>query len=82
MGVAAIIKQDLRDSMRYMKDENPALLKIIAIVALFNLLISSLLIIGMPVLIINTLKMSDELLGFAQGYFSASNNGTGFVGNM
>ena len=67
IGMATIIKQDLRDSIQYMKNENPVLLKIIAIVALFNLLISSLLIIGMPVLIINTLKMSDEMLGFAQG---------------
>lgn len=67
MGMMNIIKQDLLDSVRYIKDKNPILLKIIAIVALFNLLISSLLIIGTPILIINTLKMSDEMLGFAQG---------------
>ncbi len=67
MGALAIIKQDLSESMQYIKAEKPVLIKIIALVALFNLLISSLLIIGTPVLIVNTLKMSDEMLGFAQG---------------
>lgn len=77
MNIFTIIKEDLRDSIQYMKDENPVLLKIIAIVALFNLLISSLLIIGMPVLIINTLKMSDEMLGFAQGALALGGLGGG-----
>ncbi|MEG0919699.1 MAG: MFS transporter [Anaerovoracaceae bacterium] len=77
MDMFTIIKEDLRDSIQYMKDENPVLLKIIAIVALFNLLISSLLIIGMPVLIINTLKMSDEMLGFAQGALALGGLGGG-----
>lgn len=53
--------------MQYINAEKTVLLKIIALVALFNLLISSLLIIGTLALIVNMLKMSDEMLGFPQG---------------
>lgn len=67
MGIIAIVKQDLQDSVGYIQTEKPALFKIIGILAIFNLIISPLLIIGIPILIVDTLQMSDELLGFAQG---------------
>lgn len=67
MGIIAIVKQDLHDSVGYIQTEKPALFKIIGILAIFNLIISPLLIIGIPILIVDTLQMSDELLGFAQG---------------
>lgn len=66
-GIVAIIKSDMSDSIHYMKKEKPILIPIIGLTALFNLLLSAMLLVGIPVLIIDTLKMSDELLGFAQG---------------
>lgn len=67
MKISAIIKSDFLDSTNYMKKEKPVLIKIIGLATIFNLVLSSMLIVGMPILIIGTLKMSDELLGFSQG---------------
>lgn len=67
MKISAIIKSDFLDSTNYMKKEKPVLIKIIGLATIFNLVLSSMLIVGMPILIISTLKMSDELLGFSQG---------------
>lgn len=67
MKISAIIKSDFLDSTNYMKKEKPVLINIIGLATIFNLVLSSMLIVGMPILIIGTLKMSDELLGFSQG---------------
>lgn len=66
-GMLAIIKIDFIDSSSYLKKEKPILLKIIGIVAAFNLVLTAMLMVGMPVLIVDTLKLSDELLGTSQG---------------
>lgn len=67
MKISTIIKSDFLDSTNYMKKEKPVLINIIGLATIFNLVLSSMLIVGMPILIIGTLKMSDELLGFSQG---------------
>ncbi len=67
MKISAIIKSDFLDSTNYMKKEKPVLINIIGLATIFNLVLSSMLIVCMPILIIGTLKMSDELLGFSQG---------------
>ncbi|MEG7531625.1 MAG: MFS transporter, partial [Hungatella sp.] len=67
MGMFAIIKSDFHDSVHYMKDKKPILIQIIALIAIFNLVLSAMLIVGTPILIIETLHMSDELLGLSQG---------------
>ncbi|HBL07296.1 MAG TPA: MFS transporter [Clostridium sp.] len=67
MKISAIIKSDFLDSTNYMKKEKPVLINIIGLATIFNLVLSSMLIVGMPILIIGILKMSDELLGFSQG---------------
>jgi len=67
MKISAIIKSDFLDSTNYMKKEKPVLINIIGLATIFNLVLSSMLIVGIPILIIGTLKMSDELLGFSQG---------------
>ncbi len=67
MGVLAIIRSDFHESARYLRREKPVLLKIMGIIALFNLVLTAMLIVGMPVLIVDTLQLSDELLGFTQG---------------
>lgn len=67
IGVFAIIKNDFFDSSAYMKHEKPILIKIIGLIAVFNLVLSAMLIVGTPILIVETLQMSDELLGLSQG---------------
>lgn len=67
IGALAIIKSDFHDSANYMKKEKPILIKMIGLIAVFNLVLTSMLIVGMPVLIVEILHMSDELLGLTQG---------------
>ncbi|MEG2434790.1 MAG: MFS transporter [Ruthenibacterium sp.] len=67
MGIFAMIQSDLRDSANYMKREKPILIQIIALIAVFNLVLTAMLIVGTPILIIETLGMSDALLGLSQG---------------
>lgn len=67
IGVFAIIKSDFHDSTNYIKNKKPILFKIIGLIAIFNLVLTSMLIVGAPILIVDTLKMSDELLGLSQG---------------
>lgn len=67
MSIMTIIKSDLNDSANYIKNEKPILIKIMLLVAIFNLVLTSMLIIGGPILIVDTLKLSDELLGISQG---------------
>lgn len=66
-GIFAIIKSDFRDSTSYIKHKKPILIKIIALISIFNLVLSAMLIVAAPILIVETLQMSDELLGLSQG---------------
>ena len=66
-GIFTIIKTDMNESVNYLKNENPILIKIIALIAIFNLVLTAMMIVGLPILIIDTLKMSDSLLGISQG---------------
>ncbi|MEG2673472.1 MAG: MFS transporter, partial [Ruthenibacterium sp.] len=66
-GVLTILRSDFSDSAHYIRAEKPVLLKIIVLVALFNLVLSAMLIVGLPILVVQTLCLSDGLLGFAQG---------------
>lgn len=77
-GAATIVRNDLKDSMRYLKHEKPVLLRIIGIVAAFNLVLSAMMIVGIPVLIVDTLRLSDELLGLSQGVLALG----GLIGGM
>lgn len=66
-GVWATVGADLRESWRYIKTEKPVFLQVVLVLALFNLLLSAVLIVGLPVLVVNFLGMSDAALGFTQG---------------
>ena len=66
LGVTATVKGDFSDSVNYMRRQKPILLKIIGLISVFNLVLSAMLIVGVPVLVVDTLQLSDELLGFAQ----------------
>lgn len=66
-GIFVTVAGDLRESCRFVRHERPLFFAIMALVALFNLILSACLIVGTPVLITQTLALSDTLYGFTQG---------------
>lgn len=60
-------KRDLADAFRFLSREKPALLQLLVIVALINLFLSALFIIGLPYLVKVHLGLSDQLYGLAEG---------------
>ena len=66
---------DLKESFRFMFKEQPVLWKVSAIVALLGLLLTSLVLIGVPVLITQHLGFTPDtanrLYGYAQGVIAA-----------
>ncbi|MEG2176954.1 MAG: MFS transporter [Oscillibacter sp.] len=66
-GVLAILRSDFHDSAAYLRHQKPILMQIIGLIALFNLVLTAMLVVGMPILIVETLRLSDALLGLSQG---------------
>ncbi|MGL5416369.1 MAG: MFS transporter [Clostridium sp.] len=63
----SIVKKDIKTSVSFITKEKPVLFKTIIIISLFNLCFTSMIIIGIPVIIIETLKMSSQAYGITQG---------------
>lgn len=66
-GVLATVRRDLAESRRFIRRERPVFLSVLAVLALFNLVLSAALIVGIPVAVVQTLGMSDSRLGLTQG---------------
>lgn len=77
-GIISIVKNDFRESIQFVRSEKPVIWKVMCIVAIFNLFLTSMLLVGMPVLITQILKMSSQLYGYAQGALMAG----GIVGGI
>lgn len=65
--IVSIVKNDIKTSIVFVVKEKPILFRSIIIIALFNLVLTSMMIVGIPVIITNTLKMSSEAYGLTQG---------------
>ena len=74
----ATVKKDMGCSLCFMFKTKPILAKIIFIMTLFELFASSVLIIGLPVLITQTYALSSQWLGVTQGVMM----GGGLVGGV
>ena len=61
------VSSDLSDSLKFIKNEKPIFLSVLGIVALFNLILSAVMIVGIPVIMVQILEMSDTALGITQG---------------
>ncbi len=70
-GIIRIAVHDLKESLHFVKEEKPVIWKVVTIVALFNLFLSAMLIVGLPVLIKRDLGISDQLYGYSQGALAA-----------
>ncbi|MEG0013481.1 MAG: MFS transporter [Cellulosilyticaceae bacterium] len=70
-GLLTIVREDLTESIQFIKTEKPILFSVMGLLVLFNLFLSAMLIIGLPVLITKTLGMNDQLFGYSQGALAA-----------
>lgn len=81
-GVFAVISGDLSESWRFVRKERPVFIPVVVILALFNLVLSAAVIVGIPVMVINILGMSDASLGLAQGALGLGGLAGGCLGGM
>lgn len=72
-------KNDLKDSFRFLRHEKPIFISVIILVCIFNLVLSAVLIVGLPILISEVLGMSDTLYGFSQASLSLGGLCGGFL---
>jgi MFS family permease len=77
-GPIAIIRADFKDSAYFIRKEKPTLIQLFMLVALHNMITSSMLLVSVPIIIINSLGLSDALLGYAQGAVAFG----GLIGGM
>ena len=66
-GVFSTVCADLRESAQYIRQKKPVFLRVTLLLSAFNLILSAAMIVGIPVLVVNILKMSDASLGLTQG---------------
>ena len=65
-GVCATARRDLAESWRYLRRARGALLRLTILLALFNFALSAALIVGVPVLAVGRLGLSDGAVGVTQ----------------
>lgn len=66
-GVFQVVRQDLQECCRFVQSEKPVFVSVVVLVAMFNLVLSAVMIVGTPILITQELGMSDTLYGLTQG---------------
>ena len=65
--VLEIIKNDMYEGLQFIIKEKPILAKSVIVIFFFNIALSSMILIGLPVLVTQTLKMNGSMLGITQG---------------
>nr|WP_326172388.1 MFS transporter [uncultured Oscillibacter sp.] len=65
--VLSTVWRDLGESWRFIRQQRPIFLSAMVVLALFNLVLSAALIVGIPVAVVQVLNMSDSRLGITQG---------------
>lgn len=77
--VYKIIKNDFMDSYKFIRDKKPVFFEVMILVSVFNLVLSSVIIVGIPILITEVLKMSNTMYGFTQGALALGGLCGGFL---
>ena len=75
-------RADLGESGTFLRRERPVILKYIALVSAFNLLLSALLVVSMPVLIKQTLGLGDTWYGLNQTAMAAGSLAGGLTAGL
>ena len=65
--IFSAVGSDLSDSFQFIKYEKPVFLSVVGIIALFNLILSAMMLVGIPVIVVQILGMSDTAIGITQG---------------
>ena len=65
--IFSAVGSDLSDSFKFIKYEKPIFLSVLKILALFNLILTAMMLVGIPVIVVQILGMSDTALGITQG---------------
>ena len=66
-GVFQVVRRDLQECVRFVRSEKPVFVSVVVLVAMFNLVLSAVMIVGTPILITQVLGLSDTLYGLTQG---------------
>lgn len=74
----ATVKLDIGSSVNYIRKEQPVIKKVVVLIAFFNLFLTSLIIVGVPVIVKIYLGLSSQLYGYAQGFGAAG----GLIGGV
>lgn len=70
--ILQIVKDDLRESIRFMTREQPDILRITLMIAVYSLFVVSTIMVGLPYMIRTVLGLSSQLYGAAQGLMAAA----------
>ena len=70
--ILQIVKDDLRESIRFMTREQPDILRITLMIAVYSLFIVSTIMVGLPYMIRTVLGLSSQLYGAAEGLMAAA----------
>lgn len=66
-GIFAVARNDLSSCYHFVREERPVFFSVVGMVAFFNLVLTAVMIVGSPILITQTLALSDTLYGLTQG---------------
>lgn len=69
--ILATVRQDFKVSIHFMRREQPVIWKGMWIISMFNLFLSSAIMVGFPVLVTKTLGLGSQWLGYTQGALAA-----------
>ncbi|MDO4322002.1 MAG: MFS transporter [Lachnospiraceae bacterium] len=81
-GIFTVIRADLLESWNYIRKERTELISVVIVLALFNLVLSSALVVGIPVMVVQVLGMSDAQLGITQGAMGLGGLFGGLLGGV
>lgn len=80
------LKEDLKESIHFILVENPLIIRITLVIVSINLLLSSLIMIGMPVIITQMLGFStlhgNQFYGYAEGVMAAGSLAGGITAGL
>lgn len=81
-GILRVMKQDWQESGWFVKREKPIFLSVVIVLALFNLVLSAAILVGIPIMVVNVLDMSDASLGLTQGALGLGGLAGGCLGGV
>lgn len=76
--ILRIVKEDMKESIWFLRKKKPVFIRICFMIAGLNLFLSSMITIGIPVIIVERLSMADQLLGVSQGLLAVG----GMIGGL